>query len=43
MTSEMVAKFSLPKTAIHPQDIAHHVGLYTMAARGALLASEILL
>lgn len=31
----------LPKTAIHPQSLAHHIGLYCMASRGAILASEI--
>ena len=43
LTPEMVTKFDFPKTAIHPQKIAHHIGLYTMAERGALLASAILL
>ena len=43
MTSEMAAQLGLPKTAIHPQDIAHHMGLYTMAERGAFIASAILL
>ncbi len=43
MTPEMVTQLGLPKTAIHPQDIAHHVGLYTMAERGAFIASAILL
>ena len=43
MTSEMVAQLGLPKTAIHPQDIAHHMGLYTMAERGAFIASAILM
>lgn len=43
MTPEMVAQLGLPHTAIHPQDITHHVGLYTMAERGALIASDILL
>ena len=43
MTPEMVAQLGLPKTAIHPQDISHHVGLYTMAERGAFIASAILL
>ncbi|NEP56175.1 MAG: isochorismatase family protein [Symploca sp. SIO2G7] len=43
MTPDMVARFGLPKTAIHPQRITHHVGLYTMEKRGALIASEILL
>jgi nicotinamidase-related amidase len=31
----------LPDTAAHPQDVAHHLGLYFMASRGAVLASEI--
>ena len=43
MTPEMVAQLGLPHTAIHPQNITHHIGLYTMATRGALIASEILL
>ncbi|GET39073.1 isochorismatase hydrolase [Microseira wollei NIES-4236] len=42
MSPEMVTQLVLPKTAIHSQDIAHHVGLYTMAERGALISSEIL-
>ena len=42
MTPEMVTQLGLPKTAIHPQDIAHHVGLYTMAERGALISEAIL-
>ena len=31
----------LPKTASHPQPLAHHLGLYFMASRGARLASEV--
>ena len=31
----------LSETAAHPQDIAHHLGLYLMASRGAHLASHI--
>jgi nicotinamidase-related amidase len=31
----------LPSTAAHPKAEAHHMGLYFMAARGALLASEL--
>ncbi len=31
----------LPPTAAHPQAPAHHIGLYLMAARGAVLASEV--
>ena len=41
LTAEMAAEKGLPKTAIHPQKVAHHVGLYTMAERGALIASNI--
>ncbi len=41
MTAERVTQLGLPKTAIHPQNIAHHIGLYTMAERGALIASAI--
>ncbi|MEL7036462.1 MAG: isochorismatase family protein [Cyanobacteria bacterium J06592_8] len=42
LTAEMAAELGLPKTAIHPQKIAHHMGLYTMAERGAFIASAIL-
>ncbi|MSO92976.1 MAG: isochorismatase family protein [Rhodospirillales bacterium] len=31
----------LPETASHPQAVTHHLGLYFMASRGAVLASEI--
>lgn len=31
----------LPPTAAHPQDLAHHMGLYLMASRGAVLASAL--
>ena len=41
LTPEMVAEYGLPKTAIHPQKIAHHTGLYTMSQRGAIIASSI--
>ncbi len=41
LTAEMVAEYGLPKTAIHPQKIAHHMGLYTMSQRGAIIASSI--
>ncbi len=42
LTQEMADQFGLPKTAVHPQKIAHHMGLYTMAERGAFIASTIL-
>ncbi len=31
----------LPATATHPQAVAHHVGLYLMASRGAILADRL--
>jgi hypothetical protein len=31
----------LPDTAAHPQQPSHHVGLYLMASRGAVLAGEL--
>ncbi|MCP2727590.1 isochorismatase family protein [Limnofasciculus baicalensis] len=41
ITAEMALQQGLSKTAIHPQKIAHHIGLYTMAERGAIIASTI--
>lgn len=38
---ETVRALGLPETAAHPQAAAHHIGLYTLAARGAVLATEI--
>lgn len=35
------AAAGLPATAIHPQAHAHHVGLYLMASRGAILADRL--
>lgn len=37
-----VDALSLPKSATHPQALAHHIGLYCMASRGAIIASHIL-
>lgn len=31
----------LPASAAHPQDLTHHLGLYFMASRGAIIASEV--
>jgi nicotinamidase-related amidase len=36
-----VAAAGLPESATHPQALAHHMGLYFMAARGARLIDEI--
>ncbi|HBE16471.1 MAG TPA: isochorismatase [Cyanobacteria bacterium UBA11149] len=41
ITAEMALQQGLPKTAIHPQKIAHHIGLYTMTERGAIIADTI--
>ena len=32
----------LPATAAHPQDLTHHLGLYFMASRGAILSDRVL-
>ena len=41
LTAEMAEEQGLPKTAIHPQKVSHHIGLYKMAERGAFIASTI--
>jgi nicotinamidase-related amidase len=41
LPESVAADLELPKTAIHPQKLSHHVGLYCMAARGAHIASRI--
>ena len=38
---EVALSIDLPATASHPQALTHHLGLYFMASRGAVLASEI--
>lgn len=38
---ETVAALGLPVTAAHPQAETHHLGLYFMASRGAILASSL--
>ncbi|MCC7166267.1 MAG: isochorismatase family protein [Rhodospirillales bacterium] len=38
---EAVKAYNLPETARHPQAATHHIGLYLMASRGALLASSV--
>ncbi|HMS44647.1 MAG TPA: isochorismatase family protein [Alphaproteobacteria bacterium] len=42
LTSQDVAKLALPPTSIHPQIPAHHMGLYFMASRGAVLLDRII-
>ncbi len=43
LPAEVAAAQGLPKTAIHPQNVTHHIGLYTMAERGAFIADAILM
>jgi nicotinamidase-related amidase len=38
---EVALSIDLPETAAHPQNLTHHLGLYFMASRGAVLASEV--
>ena len=38
---DTAAELGLPETASHPQALAHHLGLYFMASRGARLAAEV--
>ncbi|TXG95793.1 MAG: isochorismatase family protein [Nevskiaceae bacterium] len=38
---DQAVALGLPATAGHPQDIAHHMGLYVMAARGAKLVHDV--
>jgi nicotinamidase-related amidase len=38
---EVARTIGLPDTAAHPQDVAHHMGLYFMASRGAVLVDEL--
>ncbi len=39
LSSGVAESLGLPKTAIHPQQATHHMGLYFMQSRGARLAS----
>lgn len=38
---DVALALELPPTAAHPQAAAHHAGLYMMASRGAILASQL--
>ena len=38
---DQAVALGLPETAGHPQDIAHHMSLYVMAARGARLVNDV--
>jgi nicotinamidase-related amidase len=41
LSAEVAAAQDLPETARHPQAATHYLGLYFMAARGAVLASAV--
>ena len=41
LPKEAARSLGLPHTAAHPQRVAHHLGLYFMASRGALLADRL--
>ena len=38
---EAALSLGLRETASHPQTLTHHLGLYFMASRGAVLASSV--
>jgi nicotinamidase-related amidase len=38
---ETAKELGLPETAAHPKAATHHMGLYFMASRGAILANEV--
>lgn len=38
---QMCEKYTLPDSARHPQALAHYLGLYFMASRGAIIADEL--
>ena len=38
---QVVDSLGLPPTATHPRELAHHMGLYLMASRGARLVSQV--
>ncbi|MEM9025771.1 MAG: isochorismatase family protein [Verrucomicrobiota bacterium] len=41
LPASVAETLSLPRTAIHPQALAHHIGLYSMASRGAVIANRL--
>jgi hypothetical protein len=41
LPSARAEALGLPATAAHPKAETHHMGLYFMASRGAVLASEL--
>ncbi len=41
LPAEVARSLGLPETAAHPQGPAHHMGLYMMASRGAVLADTL--
>ncbi|MFC7051382.1 isochorismatase family protein [Hansschlegelia quercus] len=41
LAGDVAAKLGLPETAAHPQAETHHIGLYVMQARGAVIADRL--
>lgn len=41
LSADAARSLNLPVAAAHPQDAAHHLGLYFMASRGAVIAAEL--
>ena len=41
LSKETAETLGLPATAAHPQAITHHLGLYFMASRGAVVAGSV--
>ena len=41
LPKEAIAALGFPKTTAHPREITHHIGLYTMQTRGAIIANEL--
>jgi len=41
LSRALVDQIGLPPTATHPRELTHHMGLYFMASRGAVLADRV--
>ena len=41
LPKDIAISLGLPETAAHPQALTHHLGLYVMASRGAVIASQV--
>ena len=41
LSPAIAGELGLPASAAHPEQPTHHLGLYVMASRGAVIASEV--